>query len=91
MLPNDQLLEHSNSDDDEPENRAGVITIEDISDEDIQPIQIGGQTASVEVRCYSFLCLSIHLYQCITQNDSMSEVFISRLSLVHNILACNMM
>ena len=57
MLPNDQLLDHdSDSDDDEPENRADLVTIENMNEEDIQPIHIGGHTASVQVRCCSLFC-----------------------------------
>ena len=56
LLSNNQPLDHSDSDNDEPENRADTITIEEINDEDIQPIHIGRHTASVEVRSCSLLC-----------------------------------
>ena len=64
MLLKDQLLDHSDDDDDESENRAGGITIEDIDDEGIQPIHIGGHTASVQVRCCFLFCTfaPLHLY-----------------------------
>ena len=60
LRPN-QLLDRSDSGNDEPENRADDITIEEINDEDIQQIHIGGHTASVQVRCCSHYAHS-HLY-----------------------------
>lgn len=56
MLLKDGQSDNSDSDDDEPENRVGEITIEDIDDEDIQPIHIGGHTVSVQVRCCFLFC-----------------------------------
>ena len=58
-LPPIQLLDRS----DKPENRADAVTIEELNDEDIQPIHIGGHTASVQVSCYSSpLCTITHLH-----------------------------
>lgn len=56
LLPNDQSLDHSDSDADEPENRDDAVTIEEvINDEDIQPIYIGRHKASVQVRSCSLM------------------------------------
>ena len=55
LLPSDQ--HHSDSDnDEESDNSKDVITIEELKDEDIQQIHIGGHTASVQVRHCSLLC-----------------------------------
>ena len=52
LLSNDQLLDHSDSDDDEPENKEDLIT-----KDDIQQIHTAGHSVSVEVRCR---CLLFH-------------------------------
>lgn len=54
LLPSDQ--HHSDSDnDEESDNSKDVSTIEELKDEDIQQIHIGGHTVSDQVRC-SLLC-----------------------------------
>ena len=63
LLPN-QLLDRS----DKPENEADAITIEEVNDEDIQPIHIGGQTASVQVIMSFYLCTFTRLHLHIKKN-----------------------
>ena len=57
-------LDRSGSDNDEPENRADVVTIEDIhvSEEDIEQIHIGGHTVSVHVRCMHSHTFTLYMY-----------------------------
>ena len=63
LLPSDQLLDHSD-DDDESDSSKDMNIIEELKDEDIQQIHIGGPTASVQVRRCSLLCINHTFTHC---------------------------
>ena len=54
LPPNYPLQDHCDSDNDEESDISeDDITIDEVNDKDIQPIHIGGHTASVQVRLCS--------------------------------------